>query len=42
VDFCSGETSKPTSIAVNGDHNKETDDFFYLDLLDNSANSLFE
>ena len=39
--FNPGETSKTITIVVNGDGKKEANETFYLDLSDNSSNSLF-
>jgi chitinase len=39
--FAPGETTKTITIVVNGDSKKEADETFYLDLFDNSSNSLF-
>ena len=36
-----GETTKTITIEVKGDSKKEADETFYLDLFDNSSNSLF-
>jgi len=38
--FAPGETTKTITIVVNGDSKKETNETFYLDLFDNSSNSL--
>ena len=39
--FAPGETTKTITIAVKGDSKKEANETFYLDLFDNSSNSLF-
>jgi probable HAF family extracellular repeat protein len=39
--FAPGETTKTITISVIGDGKKEADEYFYLDLFDNSTNSLF-
>ena len=39
--FAPGETAKTVTIEVKGDTKKEGAEYFYLDLSDNSANSLF-
>jgi probable HAF family extracellular repeat protein len=39
--FAPGETTKTITIVVNGDHKKEANETFYLDLFGNSGNSLF-
>ena len=39
--FAPGETTKTITIAVKGDSKRETNETFYLDLFDNSVNSLF-
>ena len=39
--FLPGETTKTITIEVKGDTKKEADEYFYLDLFDNSTNSLF-
>jgi hypothetical protein len=39
--FAPGETTKTITITVNGDSKKEATEYFYLDLYDNSSNSLF-
>jgi subtilisin family serine protease len=39
--FAPGETMKTITIVVNGDSKKESDETFYVDLFDNSNNSLF-
>jgi len=39
--FLPGETTKTITIEVKGDSKKEADEYFYLDLSDNSSNSLF-
>ena len=39
--FAPGETTKTITIEVKGDSKKEADETFYLDLFDNSSNSLF-
>ena len=39
--FAPGETIKTITIEVKGDRKREADETFYLDLLDNSSNSLF-
>jgi probable HAF family extracellular repeat protein len=39
--FAPGETTKTITIEVKGDSKREADEYFYLDLFDNSSNSLF-
>jgi hypothetical protein len=39
--FAPGETTKTITIAVKGDSRREGNETFYLDLFDNSSNSLF-
>jgi hypothetical protein len=39
--FAPGETTKTITIEVKGDSRKEADEYFYLDLFDNSGTSLF-
>jgi hypothetical protein len=39
--FAPGETTKTITIEVKGDSKKEADEYFYLDLFNNSSNSLF-
>ena len=39
--FNPGETSKTVTIVVNGDSKREADETFFVDLFDNSSNSLF-
>jgi hypothetical protein len=39
--FAPGETTKTITMEVKGDSKKEADETFYLDLFDNSDNSLF-
>jgi hypothetical protein len=39
--FAPGETTKTITIEVKGDSKKEANETFYLDLFDNSSNSLF-
>jgi Calx-beta domain len=39
--FAAGETTKTITIEVKGDSKREADEIFYLDLFDNSSNSLF-
>ena len=39
--FAPGETTKTVTIEVKGDSKRETNEYFYLDLSDNSGNSLF-
>jgi hypothetical protein len=39
--FAPGETTKTITIEVKGDRKKEASETFYLDLFDNSSNSLF-
>jgi hypothetical protein len=39
--FAPGETTKTINIEVKGDSKKEANETFYLDLFDNSLNSLF-
>jgi Calx-beta domain len=39
--FLPGETTKTITIEVKGDSKKEANETFYLDLFDNSSNSLF-
>ena len=39
--FAPGETTKTITIEGKGDNRKETTEYFYLDLLGNSSNSLF-
>jgi chitinase len=39
--FAPGETTKTITVEVKGDRAKEADETFYLDLFDNSGNSLF-
>ena len=39
--FAPGETTKTITIVVIGDSKKEADETFYLDLFDNSSNSMF-
>jgi Calx-beta domain/Beta-propeller repeat len=39
--FSPGETTKTITIVVKGDNKNEADEAFFLDLSDNSANSLF-
>jgi len=39
--FNPGETTKTITIEVQGDNRKEPDEIFYLDLFDNSGDSLF-
>lgn len=41
VTFAPGETTKTITIQVKGDNKNEADEYFYLDLFDNSSNSLF-
>jgi hypothetical protein len=41
ITFKPGETTKTITIEVKGDSKKEADEYFYLDLSDNSSNSLF-
>jgi hypothetical protein len=41
ITFAPGETAKTITITVNGDNKKEATEYFYLDLYDNSSNSLF-
>jgi hypothetical protein len=41
ITFLPGETTKTITITVKGDSKKESNEYFYLDLFDNSANSLF-
>ena len=38
--FAPGETTKTITIEVKGDNKKEANEYFYLDLFDNSSNSL--
>ena len=39
--FAPGETTKTITIEVKGDSKGEADEYFYVDLFDNSSNSLF-
>jgi hypothetical protein len=39
--FAPGETTKTITIEVKGDGKKEANEYFHLDLFDNSSNSLF-
>ncbi|HJZ57315.1 MAG TPA: Calx-beta domain-containing protein [Gemmataceae bacterium] len=39
--FAPGETTKTITIEVKGDSKQEANETFYLDLFDNSGNSLF-
>jgi chitinase len=39
--FAPGETTKTITFAVKGDNRRETNETFYVDLYDNSGNSLF-
>jgi hypothetical protein len=39
--FAPGETTKTITITVKGDSKRESNEYFYLDLSDNSSNSLF-
>ena len=39
--FAPGQTTKAITIEVKGDSNREANEMFYLDLFDNSSNSLF-
>jgi hypothetical protein len=39
--FAPGETTKTITIEVKGDSKRESNEYFYLDLFDNSSNSLF-
>jgi hypothetical protein len=39
--FAPGETTKTITIVVNGDGKREADETFFVDLFNNSANSLF-
>jgi Calx-beta domain/FG-GAP-like repeat len=39
--FAPGETTKTVTIEVKGDNRKEANETFYLELFDNSSNSLF-
>jgi endoglucanase len=39
--FALGETTKTVTIEVKGDSKREANETFYLDLFDNSSNSLF-
>jgi hypothetical protein len=39
--FAPSETTKTITIEVKGDSKREADEFFFLDLFDNSLNSLF-
>jgi hypothetical protein len=41
ITFAPGETTKTITIVVTGDSKKEAAEYFYLDLYDNSTNSLF-
>jgi hypothetical protein len=41
ITFAPGETTKTINIEVKGDNKREADEYFYLDLLGNSTNSLF-
>ena len=41
LSFAAGETTKTITIKVKGDRKLEADEYFYLDLFDNSSNSLF-
>jgi hypothetical protein len=41
LSFNPGETTKTITIVINGDSKKESDETFYIDLFDNSGNSLF-
>jgi hypothetical protein len=36
-----GETTKTITLEVKGDSKKEANEYFYLDLFDNSGNALF-
>jgi hypothetical protein len=38
--FAPGQTTKTITIEVKGDSKRESDEYFYLDLFDNSSNSL--
>jgi hypothetical protein len=39
--FAPGETTKTITVEVKGDSKREADEYFFLDLFGNSANSLF-
>jgi hypothetical protein len=39
--FAPGETTKTGTVVVNGNGKKESNEYFYPDLYDNSSNSLF-
>jgi hypothetical protein len=41
ITFAPGETTKKITIEVKGDSKREDNEHFYLDLFDNSINSLF-
>ena len=41
ITFNPGETSKTITITVKGDRKREANEVFYVDLFDNSSNSLF-
>jgi hypothetical protein len=40
ITFAPGETTKTITIQVKGDNKRESDETFYLELLNNSSNSL--
>jgi serralysin len=40
--FAPGETTKTITIQVKGDSKRESNEYFYLDLSDNSSNSWFD
>jgi hypothetical protein len=41
ITFYPGETSKTVAITVKGDRKQESNEVFYMELFDNSSNSLF-
>jgi Calx-beta domain-containing protein/VCBS repeat protein/FG-GAP repeat protein len=40
--FAAGETTKTFTVAIKGDHKRESNEYFYVFLSNNSANSLIE